>query len=182
MATTHPTGEKRLIGPLGTLSAEEATAAVAKAAATRHAPRDEANALLERTGHCPLAVGVMGSTLKQAQNPSEWASMTSRVKRTFVGLQRMRKEHASGEADEIEDRITASIAAGLANMPEENQVRQDGVEFDTCVVLLFVSLMCACPFSWWVISPYLSQYYHRRNLYFRSLLPSAVVVTAVGCS
>lgn len=65
MATSHPSGEKRLIGPLGALSKEEATAAVAKAASTRCAPREEAASLLERTGLCPLAVGVVGSTLKQ---------------------------------------------------------------------------------------------------------------------
>lgn len=58
----------------------------------------------------------------QAQSPMEWASTSSKVKRTFVGLQKRRKGRISGPEDDVEDRIIASIAAGLSNMPEENQV------------------------------------------------------------
>ena len=65
LATPNPAGHPRLIGPLGPLSVVEATAAAAKAAATRRAPPKEAKLLLDRTGRCPLAVGVVGSTLKQ---------------------------------------------------------------------------------------------------------------------
>ena len=65
LATPSPSGGKRLIGPLGPLSGEEATAAAAKAAATRRIPDKEATQLLGSTGRCPLAVGVVASTLKQ---------------------------------------------------------------------------------------------------------------------
>lgn len=67
LATPDACGERRLIGPLGPITAEQATLAVAKAAATRLAPFKEAKQLLERTGRCPLAVGVVGSTLKQVR-------------------------------------------------------------------------------------------------------------------
>lgn len=67
MATPHPSGGDRFIGPLGPLEFDEATSAVAKAAVTRRAPREEAAQLLERTGQCPLAVGVVGATLKQVR-------------------------------------------------------------------------------------------------------------------
>ena len=51
----------------------------------------------------------------------EWTSTSAKVHKTFHGLQRGRD--AVGKEEEEEDRITASIAAGLSNMPEENQVR-----------------------------------------------------------
>lgn len=65
LATPTPSGQSRLIGPLGQLSHEEATAAAAKAASTRRIPEKESEQLLDRTGRCPLAVGVVASTLKQ---------------------------------------------------------------------------------------------------------------------
>lgn len=65
LATPTPSGQSRLIGPLGPLSPEEATAAAAKAASTRRIPEKESGQLLDRTGRCPLAVGVVASTLKQ---------------------------------------------------------------------------------------------------------------------
>lgn len=52
----------------------------------------------------------------------EWTAISAKVHKTFHGLQRARAPGA-GEEEEEEDRITASIAAGLSNMPEENQVR-----------------------------------------------------------
>lgn len=122
LATPHPSGGDRFIGPLGPLEFDEATSAVAKAAVTRRAPREEAAQLLERTGQCPLAVGVVGATLKQAQSPKEWVDTSSKVKRTCAGLHKRRKGRSIGLEEEVEDRIIASIAAGLSNMPEENQM------------------------------------------------------------
>lgn len=51
----------------------------------------------------------------------EWTATSAKVHKTFHGLQRAR-DMGAGEEEEEEDRITASIAAGLSNMPEENQV------------------------------------------------------------
>lgn len=58
---------------------------------------------------------------RQAQSPMEWTATSAKVHKTFHGLQRVR-DIGAGEEEEEEDRITASIAAGLSNMPEENQV------------------------------------------------------------
>eukprot|EP00903_Cladosiphon_okamuranus_P015184 g14038.t1 len=125
LASPSTAGLSRLIGPLGPLSDTEALAAAAKAAATRRAPPKEAKQLLDRTGRCPLSVGVVASTLKQAQGPLDWSATSSKVKKTLSGLSRQRggksKKHPSAE-DDAEDRVTASIAAGLSNMPEENQM------------------------------------------------------------
>ncbi|CAM9833030.1 unnamed protein product, partial [Ectocarpus sp. 4 AP-2014] len=123
MASSHnAAGVSRLIGPLGPLSDAEATSAAAKAAATRRAPRKEAKQLLDKTGRCPLAVGVVASTLKQAQGPLDWLSTSSKVKKTFAGLHRRRRVKTTTAEQDAEDRVTASIAAGLSNMPEENQM------------------------------------------------------------
>ncbi|CAM9508051.1 unnamed protein product [Ascophyllum nodosum] len=122
LATPSPSGGKRLIGPLGPLSGEEATAAAAKAAATRRIPDKEATQLLGSTGRCPLAVGVVASTLKQALGPLDWSSTYSKVRKTYSWLQRHRQGDVPTPEEEMEDRITASIAAGLSNMPEENQM------------------------------------------------------------
>ncbi|CAN0091194.1 unnamed protein product [Ectocarpus sp. 6 AP-2014] len=120
MASSHnAAGVSRLIGPLGPLSGAEATSAAAKAAATRRAPPKEAKQLLDKTGRCPLAVGVVASTLKQV---CLWVYTSSKVKKTFAGLHRRRRVKASTAEQDAEDRVTASIAAGLSNMPEENQM------------------------------------------------------------
>ncbi|CAM9637551.1 unnamed protein product, partial [Ectocarpus sp. 13 AM-2016] len=62
----------------------------------------------------------------QAQGPLDWVSTSSKVKKTFTGLHRRRRVKASTAGQDAEDRVTASIAAGLSNMPEENQASMGG--------------------------------------------------------
>lgn len=59
---------------------------------------------------------------EQALGPLDWNNTYSKVRKTYTGLQKKRQGVSVGEEDDTEDRITASIAAGLSNMPEENQV------------------------------------------------------------
>lgn len=79
----------------------------------------------------------------QAQSPLDWTSTTSKVKRTYGGLQRRRKVKNPSPEEASEDRITASVAAGLSNMPEENQVR--GLFLSTFLVELPLEVL----FNWW---------------------------------
>ncbi len=70
----------------------------------------------------------------QAQGPLDWTTTSSKVSKTFRGLGKRRQQqarqrgvrhpsqHAPSEEETAEDRVTASIAAGLSNMPEENQM------------------------------------------------------------
>lgn len=65
LATEKLPGSKRLVGPLGPMSHEQAMATATKAAMALLYQQKDIKEVVDSTGRCPLAVGAVASILKQ---------------------------------------------------------------------------------------------------------------------